>query len=115
MNQFAWITLIFAELTGVALVFAQAIPDTPSRRLLRASEAGQIAAVNSALDQGMPPAQGDFIGLLITNKSSLALPLLEAKIEQVLRSANPQECFTVKGVDPHRCRTGGGNNCLCQQ
>lgn len=75
-------------------------PDTPAWRLLRASEAEQIAAVNSTLDRGFPPDND--IGLLMVNKSPLVLPLVEKKIEQVLKSASPRECFTDETVDPNR-------------
>ena len=78
----------------------QGRPDTPAWRLLRASEAEQIAAVNSTLDRGFPPDND--IGLLMVNKSPLVLPLVEKKIEQVLKSASPRECFTDETVDPNR-------------
>jgi hypothetical protein len=98
-------TLVTAALTLTALAsaphaFGQGIPDTPSRRLLRASEAEQIAAVKSALDQGLPPEQFGVVGPLFYNRSSLVLPLVEQKIEQVLKSAAPLQYFTNKNVDP---------------
>ena len=100
-------TTITASLTLALLVcegpaWGQGPVDSPSRRLLRASEAEQVAAVNLALDKGLPPEQGDVVGPLFLNKRSLTLPLVEAKIEQVLRSAAPKECFTDKAADPER-------------
>ncbi len=82
----AWIALVAAP-----HAFGQ---DSPARRLLEATEADQITFVKSALDQGMPPDMGGRMGLLLLNRSSLALPLLEAKVEQVLKSDNPPACFT---------------------
>jgi hypothetical protein len=38
----------------------------------------------------------------MVNKSPLVLPLVEKKIEQVLKSASPRECFTDETVDPNR-------------
>jgi hypothetical protein len=97
--------MVTAALTLTALAsaphaFGQGIPDTPSRRLLRASEAEQIAAVKSALDQGLPPEQFQVVGPLFFNRGSLVLPLVELKIEQVLKSPSPLEYFTNKNVDP---------------
>jgi hypothetical protein len=68
--------------------------------LLRASDAEQIAAVNAALDRGLPP--DDVIVVLGHIKTSLVLPLFEKKIEEVLRSASPADCFTERGIDPRR-------------
>lgn len=90
----AWIALI-----GAPYAIGQGSPD---RRLLEASEAEQTAFIKSALDQGMPSGLGDRMTVLLRNKGSLVLPILEAKIEQVLGSNNPQECFTDNSVDPHR-------------
>jgi hypothetical protein len=50
----------------------------------------------------MPPDLGDPLTLLILNRSSLALPLIERKIEQVLGSQLPSDCFTDKSVDPQK-------------
>jgi len=71
-------------------------------RLLQASETEQIAFINSALDQGLPPDLSDQMSLVLNNRSSVALPLLEAKIEQVLKSDDPKECFTNKSVNPQK-------------
>ena len=68
--------------------------------LLRASEPEQIAAVNAALDRGLPP--DDIIVVLGHIKSALVLPLIERKIEQVLNSSSPRDCFIDKTVDPDR-------------
>jgi hypothetical protein len=45
---------------------------------------------------------GSEITMLILNKSSVALPLIEQKIEEVLRSRSPSECFSDRSVDPQR-------------
>jgi hypothetical protein len=94
------IALISVALAGVPLAFGQDIPNTPPWRLLRAVEAEQVRAVNSALDRGLPPDND--IGLLMLDKGSLVLPLIEKKIEQVLKSPSPRECFIDKMVDPNR-------------
>ena len=76
----------------------QGVPDS----LLRASEAEQIAAVTSALDQGFPPGPSAYLTTLIFYRSSLVLPLMEKKIEQVLGSASPRDTFSDKTVDPQK-------------
>jgi hypothetical protein len=73
------------------------------RRLLKASEAEQIAWVNSELDRGMPAKpNADTLTMLVLNRSSVTLPLIERKIEQVLRSPSPSECFVDKSVAPQK-------------
>lgn len=76
--------------------------DSPGRRLLQGPEAEQVAFVQLALDRGMPTDLGDKLALLELNRSSLVLPLFELKIEQVLKSPRPQDCFTDPAVDPKR-------------
>jgi hypothetical protein len=92
-------TWVWIALMGAPPSLAQ---DSAARRLLQASEAQQIAFVKSALDRGMPPDLGDQMSLVLLNRSSLVVPLLEEKIEQVLKSDDPRECFTDKSVDPHK-------------
>jgi hypothetical protein len=59
--------------------------------------------ITSDLDHGMQAEPGgDVLTMLVLNRSSLALPLIEQKIEQVLRSPNPSDCFTDKSVDPQK-------------
>jgi hypothetical protein len=72
--------------------------ETLSSRILKWSEAEQTAWISSYLDQGAPPS--DVLAMLVLNKSSITLPLIEKKIEEVLGSASPLECFTNKDVDP---------------
>jgi hypothetical protein len=69
-------------------------------RILRMSEGYQIAFVNSDLDRGMPVDMIGPLEMLVLNRSSLVLPMIEKKIEEVLNSPNPRDCFTDKKVDP---------------
>lgn len=85
---------------GTPAAAGQNRPDTPPWRLLQAPEAEQIATVRETLDRGLPP--DNIIGLLIINKPSLVLPILEQKIEQVLKSPSPLDCFKDKTTDPSR-------------
>jgi hypothetical protein len=40
--------------------------------------------------------------VLILGRSSLILPIMEKKIEEVLKSPNPLDCFTDKTADPQK-------------
>jgi hypothetical protein len=72
----------------------------PLRRLLQASEAEQVAWINSYLRAGMPPS--DEFGPLAGSKPDIVLPLLERKIEEVLRSPSSPDNFNDRSVDPQR-------------
>ena len=81
--------------------------DTLAWRILRWSEARQVSWIQSDLDQGMPADPGgDPLAMLILNRSSVTLPLMEKKIEQVLASTSPKDCFTVRSVDPDKFVAG---------
>jgi hypothetical protein len=70
-------------------------------------DAGQAALVKSRLDLGIANLREqemhevvrcDFLAALARAHSSLVLPIIEAKIEEVFQSRNPIECFTNKSV-----------------
>src|SRR4051812_16348491 len=71
------------------------------RRMLRASEAEQAEWISSDLARGMPVVDPDsgILTMLVLNKSAVTLPLIEKKIEEVLRSTSGAECFSDKSVD----------------
>lgn len=92
--------------TTVAAVFAQQPPlpnqEPLAKRILRMGEADQIAYINSDLDQGMPLDRNAPLVTLVLAGSPLVLPMIEKKIEEVLKSPNPQDSFTDKTVDPQK-------------
>ena len=45
---------------------------------------------------------GDTFGTLVRRRQAVSLPLIEKKIEQVIASASPSDCFTDKSVDPQK-------------
>jgi hypothetical protein len=97
----------WSRILVVAFGFASATPSAfcqqaqPEwRRLLKASESEQVAWINSQLRAGMPPSEA--FGDLMLNRSHISLPLIEAKIEEVLRSSSPSDCFDDKSVEPQR-------------
>jgi hypothetical protein len=77
-------TAIIALLTSANLATGQ---NAALRRLLDADTAEQAAWINSHLRDGMPPS--DEFAVLVRAKSGVALPLIEQKIEEVLRPPLP--------------------------
>jgi len=108
--------LLLATLGWAAIAGRQAFgqagstePDTFPFQLLKWSEAEQSSWIQSDLDRGMPTDLGDALTMLILNRSSVTLPLIEKKIEQVLASASPQDCFTDKSIDPNKFVAGAAS------
>lgn len=72
-------------------------------RINRMSDAEQTALAKSLVDQGVPVGRpGDVLSILAAGRSSLILPIIEQKVEQVLISPNPLDCFTDRTVDVQR-------------
>lgn len=59
------------------------------------------------LDSGMP-GYTDTLHSFTIGRSALAVPLIEAKMEQVLKSPAPGDCFTDKSVDVSRFLAAAG-------
>jgi len=78
----------------------QTAGEDPSLRALRLSDSEMVAFVKSSLDGGMTGSDGFATSTLARARGALVLPLIEAKIEQVLRSSNASECFTDRRTDP---------------
>lgn len=92
---------------GLIVAFASHLchgQDQAWRRMLRASETEQIAWIKSDLARGMPVVDPDagILTMLILNRSSVTLPLIEQKIEEVFRSPTPHDFFSDKSVDPQK-------------
>jgi hypothetical protein len=102
---------------GVAVITACDVPQSHAQqvmpsKILTLSDAEHVAFTISYLDWGMPV--GEDLPLLVLNRSALILPIPAKNIEQVLRSANPQEYFSNKNVDPPKsCRAGRIFDCRC--
>jgi len=71
-------------------------------RILKWSEADQVSWINTTLAMGIPPELGGALGSLAANKGSLTLPLIEQKIEEVLRSQSPLDLFIDKTIDTQK-------------
>jgi hypothetical protein len=76
------------------LCSAQTPPNNEGAKgILQLPEAEQVDFAKSVLDQRFPDAQGDRFSLLLVNRSQIVAPLIEAKIEQELRSSPRSESF----------------------
>src|SRR5208283_4813006 len=95
-----YLCLTIAAAALAAIIIPAYGQDHAWQRLLAADEAEQTAWVNAHLSKGMPPS--DEFAMLILNRSEITLPVIEEKIEEVLRSPSPAECFTDKSVDPRK-------------
>jgi hypothetical protein len=83
-------------LTGTAQT-----PATSAHDLLKSGDAKQREWIQSELDRGaLEPT--DTLGAIVLANSSLAAPLIEKKIEEVLHSKSPADCFSDKSVDPNK-------------
>lgn len=106
MDIFNSKTLPIRGLILIALGAAFALPlaaaqDPPARAVLDLTEAQQKEFIVSYLNRGMPSGgAGDAFTMLVLNRSSMTIPMIEHKIEEVLDSASPSKLFLDKGVDP---------------
>jgi hypothetical protein len=97
--RFASAVSALIAFSGLFLLVGQET-EPVSSRILKWTETEQIAWLNTYLGDGMPPS--DALAMLVLNKSSIALPVLEKKIEEILGSKSPQELFTNPSADPQR-------------
>lgn len=92
-------------LVAAAAVLTAAVgysQETFVKRVLQMTPAEQAAVVKAALDQGLPEKADVTEGLivLVRSNSGLAIPAIEARIEEVLHSPDPSNLFTTPGVKP---------------
>ena len=78
-------------------------PKYPWQKALTWSESEQATWVQAYLDEGRVIDTTRIFGALSVGNSPLVLPLIEKKIEQVLASRSPSDCFRGdKAADPKR-------------
>lgn len=75
----------------VQVAFSQPPTREETKSVLQLSEAEQRQFVNSVLDGGFPQNQGDKFSLLLVNRSSLVIPIVEARLEQELKQPSRSE------------------------
>src|ERR1017187_5092912 len=76
-----------------SLTFAQGQADEPARKILELTEIEQIQFVRSTLEQRLPESNADQMTMLVINRSSITLPLIEEKIEDMLKQPSPPQRF----------------------
>lgn len=89
-----------AVLAVGSLVFGRQ-EETSTMRLLKSSEADQIAYLNGYIAEGIPTPNED-AQVLVLSKTSLFVPMLEQKIEEILHSGSPGRLFKTPSVNPQR-------------
>jgi hypothetical protein len=94
--------MALSTLAAVLIAGAQSSSnETPLDRMNRLSDAEQIALAKSIVDRGLPyGAPADTLYSLAVGRSSVILPILEAKIEEALKAPNPLDVFTDKTANP---------------
>jgi hypothetical protein len=92
--------IVLAALSAGLNVFGQQ-EETSTTRLLRSSEADQIAYLNAYIAEGITTPSED-AQILVLSKPSLFVPMLEQKIEEILRSGSPERVFKNPSTDPGR-------------
>jgi hypothetical protein len=65
----------------------------PARLILGLGELEQAAFIKATMDLGFPSDRADQMTMLIINRSALALPLIEERLEADLRSQPPSPSF----------------------
>jgi hypothetical protein len=94
------LTIVVAALAAGSLLFGQE-EETSTTRLLKSSEADQIAYLNDYIAEGMTTPTDD-AQILVLNKPSLFAPMLEQKVEEILHSRPPERWFKNPSANPER-------------
>jgi hypothetical protein len=82
-------------LSGVLAIGQQQTVLSPkgARAILDLTEAEQISFIEATMEGGFPEDRADEMTMLIINRSAVAVPLIAAKLEQVLNSPFPSKRF----------------------
>src|ERR1043166_9210758 len=92
------VRVVFSTFVGAVLCAAQPVlQERPLDRLEKMTDPELMALAKSFVDRGLPPADSAIgLGNLMLARSSMILPLIEAKIEEVLNAPDPSQCFSNK-------------------
>ena len=74
---------VWAQPQGDQVPSAKAILDLP--------DSAQIAFIKTTMEHGFPEDRADQMTMLIINRSALSVPLIEAKVEELLKSPSPSQ------------------------
>lgn len=66
---------------------------TPARRILDLTEPEQVEFINRTINLAFPADRADQMTMLIINRSSLTVPLIEVAVEASLKSMTPTKAF----------------------
>jgi hypothetical protein len=91
---------LLSSLAVVSLLSSQQ-RETPTTRLLGNNEAEQVAYLNNFIAEGAP-GDNDSVEALVLSKTSLFVPMIEYKIEEILALRSRERLFRSPSVDPPR-------------
>ena len=83
--------LVFVCLLPATVWGQEPIP--PARTILDISQGEQTAFINRTMDLGFPQDRADQMTMLIINLSAITLPLIDAKVEEALKSPSTPKGF----------------------
>src|SRR3954451_23722633 len=85
------VVLLYCAISFPLLAQTQTVDS--AREILKLTEAEQVQFVKATLDQGLPDNRADQMTMLVINRSSLTLPLIEVRIEEALKLPSPSPRF----------------------
>ena len=88
-----WIVTAVLLFLATGRLSAQEQAVEPARKILELTNAEQIQFINASLEQGLPESRSDQMTMLVINRSSITLPLIEEKIEEALKQPSPPQRF----------------------
>jgi hypothetical protein len=102
LPSFSVLALAVVLVAGYMPIVAQTPSDELSlEQMNRLTDAEQLALAKSIVDRGVPHGRpADRLYSLAQGRSALIVPMLEAKIEEILRAPDPRACFTDKSTEP---------------
>lgn len=84
---------VMAAATEIAATMKAAVSDPPLDGVLQITEAEQTEFASSYIDRGMPPGvSATTFADLVSHRSSIVIPMIERKIENVLSSTSQRGC-----------------------
>lgn len=85
--------LLLVVLVSLSATMDGQEPLPPARTIVDLDEGEQIAFINKTMDLGFPEDRADQMTMLIINRSAVALPLIESRLEEALKSTSTPKSF----------------------
>ncbi len=92
-------TILIAICAAPSLVVSQVQTVEPAGRILELTDVEQIQFINASLEQELPDRRADQMAILVINRSSTTLPLIEQKIREALNQQPPPNRFIDTAAD----------------